>query len=215
LAGVTYGSGGRSDVPPGLIGADPRIRLRTGPQGDIDFGPCLLVFPGCPRPPRAASGDWPGSAAGRSRAGGATICPLWRISARTKAALAAAKARGQRLAGFPARPCLYGGRQKGRQHGQSGRREGERAAAVLPLIRELQAAGTIISGHTGSEPARSADAAWNWRVAGVAGAAGARAGRSGGPSTNPAPIAASGNLADNILARLPIDLVSSPKQCLS
>jgi DNA invertase Pin-like site-specific DNA recombinase len=94
-----------------------------------------------------------------------------RISARTKAALAAAKVRGTQLGGFR-------GYQFSEADGQAAAAakaaEAQRTAAVLPVIRELQAAG-IVSLHTiarGADPARHPDALGRWQLAGGAGAAG-------------------------------------------
>jgi DNA invertase Pin-like site-specific DNA recombinase len=64
-----------------------------------------------------------------------------RISARTKAALAAAKARGTRLGGF--RGYIPGEADRAAAVAALGARARQTAAAVLPAIRELQAAGIV------------------------------------------------------------------------
>ena len=61
------------------------------------------------------------------------------VSQRTKAALGAAKARGRRLGGFRGYIPSAADREAAKAARSAGARE--RAAVILPVIRELQAAG--------------------------------------------------------------------------
>jgi DNA invertase Pin-like site-specific DNA recombinase len=75
-----------------------------------------------------------------------------RISARTKAALAAAKARGTRLGGF--KGYLPSAADRAAACAAKARRAREAAASVLPVIRDIQAAGIVTLGGIARELGR-------------------------------------------------------------